>query len=127
MKRKQQGMTLVSFVVVLAAVGFVLYLGMKLFPMYQEYYAVRTAMKSVANEPGSAGLDPSQLQDMLFKRLDISYSDSVKPENVSFERGDRGLKMHVAYEVRRPLVGNLDVVGKFEATQDLTRQDGGEQ
>ncbi|BBJ97184.1 hypothetical protein Xcc1_29140 [Xanthomonas campestris pv. campestris] len=32
MKRKQSGMTLTSFVVVLAVVGFALYLGMKLFP-----------------------------------------------------------------------------------------------
>ncbi|KOB35202.1 membrane protein, partial [Xanthomonas arboricola] len=34
MKRKQSGMTLTSFVVVLAVVGFALYIGMKLFPMY---------------------------------------------------------------------------------------------
>jgi len=26
----------------------------------------------------------------------------------------------VNYEVRRPLVGNIDVVGKFDATQALT-------
>jgi hypothetical protein len=28
--------------------------------------------------------------------------------------------MKVNYEVRRPLIGNLDVVGKFEAHQELT-------
>ena len=44
MNRKQGGMTLLSFVVVLAVVGFGLYIGMKLFPMYQEYYSVRSAM-----------------------------------------------------------------------------------
>lgn len=79
MKRKQSGMTLTSFVVVLAVVGFALYLGMKLFPMYQEYYAVRTSMKGLANEAGSADMDPSKLQDMFFKRLDINSSESVKP------------------------------------------------
>ena len=29
--------------------------------------------------------------------------------------------MNVNYEVRKPMIGNLDVVGKFNATQDLTR------
>ncbi len=126
MKRKQSGMTLMSFVMVLAVVGFALYIGMKLFPMYQEYYAVRTSMKGLANEVGSADMDPSKLQDMFFKRLDINYSDHVKKENVKFERIEGGWQMKVNYEVRRELVGNLDVVGKFDTSQDLTRRGSGE-
>ena len=122
MKRKQSGMTLTSFVVVLAVVGFALYLGMKLFPMYQDYYAVRTSMKGLANEAGSADMDPSKLQDMFFKRLDINSSESVKPGDVKFERIEGGWRMKVNYEVRRELVGNLDVVGKFDTEQDLTRR-----
>jgi hypothetical protein len=120
----QGGMTLTSFLVVLAVVGFAAYLGMKLFPMYQEYYAVRTATKSLASEPGVGDMDPSKIQDMFFKRLYISYSESVKPENVKFERIDSGWNMKVNYEVRRSLVGNLDVVGVFDISQDLTRQGG---
>ncbi len=124
MNRKQGGMTLLSFVVVLAVVGFGLYIGMKLFPMYQEYYSVRTAMKGLANEPGSADMDPSKAQDLFFRRLYINYSENVKPQDVKFERIDGGWKMRVAYEVRRPLVGNLDIVGKFDSTQELTRRGG---
>ncbi|WP_080767085.1 DUF4845 domain-containing protein [Xanthomonas citri] len=122
MKRKQSGMTLTSFVVVLAVVGFGLYIGMKLFPMYQEYYAVRTSMKGLANEAGSADMDPSKLQEMFFKRLDINASESVKRENVKFERIEGGWRMKVNYEARRELVGNLDVVGKFDTAQDLTKR-----
>lgn len=83
MKRKQSGMTLISFVVVLAVVGFGLYTGMKLFPMYQEYYSVRVAMKGLANEPGSANMDPSKLQDLFFRRLYINYSENVKKKTSS--------------------------------------------
>ncbi|MCC8538876.1 DUF4845 domain-containing protein [Xanthomonas codiaei] len=119
MKRKQSGMTLTSFVVVLAVVGFGLYIGMKLFPMYQEYYSVRTAMKGLANEPGSANMDPSKLQDLFFRRLYINYSENVKKEDVKFERVDGGWRMKVNYEVRRELIGNLDIVGKFDTSQDM--------
>ncbi|MCW0387610.1 hypothetical protein NB722_002149 [Xanthomonas sacchari] len=124
MKHKQSGMTLTSFVIVLAVVGFFVYIGMKLFPMYMEFYAVRSAMKGVATEAGSAEMDPAQAKVSLFRRLDINYSDTVKPGDVTFERTDTGVKMHVAYEVRRPLIANLDVVGKFDATQDLTTRGG---
>ncbi|HCR35081.1 MAG TPA: DUF4845 domain-containing protein [Stenotrophomonas sp.] len=117
----QRGMTLTSFLVVLIVVGFFLYVGMKLFPMYQEYYAVRSAMKSLAKEPSVGTMAPAQIQDLFFKRLYINYSDNVKPSNVKFNRRDNGWTLNVSYEVRRPLVGNLDVVGKFESSQDLVR------
>lgn len=124
MKHKQSGMTLTSFVIVLAVVGFFAYIGMKLFPMYQEYYSVRAALKGLAAEPGSADMDPGKAKDLFFRRLYINYSENVKPEDVTFERADNGWKMHVVYEVRKPLVGNLDVVGKFDTTQDLTKRGG---
>ena len=117
----QRGMTLTSFLVVLIVVGFFLYVGMKLFPMYQEYYAVRSAMKSLSNEPGVGTMAPAQIQELFFKRLYINYSDNVKPSNVKFNRRDNGWTLNVNYEVRQPLVGNLDVVGKFESSQDLVR------
>ena len=59
--------------------------------------------------------------DFAFKRLYINYSDNVKPANVKFDRRDNGWTLKVNYEVRRQLVGNLDVVGKFDSSQDLTR------
>lgn len=126
MKRKQGGLSLLGFLVVLAVVGFAAYVGMKLFPMYQEYYSVQSAMKGLANEPGVADMDPAKVQDLFFRRLYINYSENVKPQNVKFERTEGGWKMRVNYEVRRPLVGNLDVVGRFDSTQELTRRGGGD-
>jgi hypothetical protein len=118
--KTQRGMTLTSFLVVAAVVGFALYVGMKLFPMYQEYYSVKAALKGVSQEPGVAGMEPGQVQQMFFRRLYINYSENVKPENVKMKRINGGWDMQVNYEVRRELIGNLDVVGKFETNQELT-------
>lgn len=121
MKRNERGMTLLGFVIVLAVVGFAAYVAMRLFPMYQEYYSVRSAMKGLAAEPGIGTQDPARIQDLFFRRLYINYSENVKKEHVTLRRVDNGWEMDVDYEVRRPLVGNLDVVGKFQSTQMLTR------
>ena len=51
----------------------------------------------------------------------MSYAENVKPNNVKITRDGRGYVITVQYEVRRSLIGNLDVVGKFEASEDLTR------
>ena len=122
MKRNQSGMTLLSFVMVLAVVGFAAYIAMRLFPMYQEFYAVKSSLKGLANEQGVADMDPARIQELFFRRLNINYSNNVKPSQVKIERMDGGWNMTVSYEVRRPLVGNLDVVGNFNAEQAMTRR-----
>lgn len=121
MKRKQSGITLLGFVIVLAVVGLFAYVGMKLFPMYSEFYSVKSALKGLSNEPGIANTDPRKIQDLFFRRLYISYAENVKAENVKIKRVDNGWQMDVSYEVRKPVIANLDVVGKFDATQMLTR------
>jgi hypothetical protein len=126
MKRMQSGMTLIGFVVVLAVVGLFAYIGMKLVPMYSEFYAVKSALKGLSAEPGIADQDPAKIQDLFFRRLYISYAENVKPEDVKIKRVDAGWQMDVNYEVRKPIIANLDVVGKFTATESLTRHGGTE-
>ena len=121
MKRNQGGLTLIGFVIVLAVVGLFAYIGMKLFPMYSEFYSVKQALKGLAAEPGIANTDPAKVKDLLFRRLYVSYAENVKPNNVKVTRDGQGYVVTVQYEVRRELIGNLDVVGKFEASEDLLR------
>ena len=120
MKRTQRGMTLIGFVIVLGVVGLFAYVGMKLVPMYSEYYAVKQALAGLKAEPGIANKDPAKIEDLFFRRLYISYAENVKPANVTIERADRGWLMTVQYEVRKPLIANLDVVGKFNTSEELT-------
>jgi len=121
MKRTQGGMTLIGFVIVLAVVGVFIYMGMKVIPMYSEYYAVKQALQGLAGEPGIADQNPAKIKDLFFRRLYISYADTVKSEHVKIVRKDAGYVMTVKYEVRKPLIANLDVVGKFEAEKELRR------
>lgn len=121
MRSNQRGLTLISFLIVLIVGGFFAFLIMKLFPVYTEYYSVVSAMKSVQNEPGVAQKSPEVIRDMLRKRFNISYVDSVKREHIKITR-EGGYNLTIAYEVRRPLIYNLDFVAVFENTVDLARQ-----
>jgi len=124
MHNRQRGLTLIGFVVLLALVGFFAFIGMKLFPVYAEYYSVVSAMKGVQAEPGVADMPPERVRDLLFRRLYISYVESVDNKHVKISRKD-GYTLNVKYEVRRPLIYNLDFVASFDKTVELTRQGGG--
>jgi hypothetical protein len=120
MKRTQGGMTLIGFILMLAVAGIFIYVGMKTIPMYTEYYAVKKSLDGLALEPGINNATPDRIRSLFFRRLYVNYSDNVKEDNVKIERMQGGWKMLVRYEVRRPLISNLDVVGNFEAEKELT-------
>lgn len=120
MRRHQSGMTLISFLITAAVVGFFLFIVMKLFPMYKEYFEVKSALKGLASEAGIAHEQPAQIKEKFFKRLYINYSESVKNEHVKIENKGGGQTIYVNYEVRVPLFYNLDAVGKFSAEQSLS-------
>lgn len=113
--RKQHGLSMVGFLLTLSLLGFFAFITMRLFPVYTEYYSVKSDMEGLRNEPNARGLSPEQLRNLLFRRFQISYVESVKPTDVTFDR-NRGYNMNVVYEVRRPLMGNLDFVAKFNHT-----------
>jgi len=121
MKRTQRGITLIGFILVLGVVGVFLYMGMKLIPMYTEYYSLKQALAGMAKEPGIIDNQPAKIEDLLFRRLDVSFSENIKPADVKIVRKDAGYLVTVDYEVRRPLISNIDVVGKFHTEQDLRR------
>ncbi len=118
----QRGITLIGFIIVLALASFFFLIGAKLFPMYTEFMAVKAAMVQVQNTPGSARLSPEQVWKILDRTFYTSYVDSVQRTNVQLVR-QNGYFLRIAYEVRKPLVYNLDVVAKFDHSVELGRTD----
>ena len=117
---KQSGMTLIGFIFVLSFVIFLSFIGMKIGPIYMEYYGVVSAMNGVANEKGSANFSPYDIKVKVLNRLYVSYSaDNVKERHIKLVRRN-GVYLRIAYEVRKPVIGNLDVVATFDRSVRLS-------
>jgi hypothetical protein len=112
-------MTFIGLMLVLAVAAFIGTLLMVMLPMFSEYYSVKSAAKSLSQEPGVATMDTGHIKDLLFKRLNISFSESVKREDVKLDKIDQGWHMKVEYEVRHNWLKNFDIVGHFLVDQDL--------
>lgn len=116
MKHNQKGVSLTGFLTLLAVVGFALFIGMKLFPMYQEFWSVKKALKSVAAD-GTVGSDAMSIRSSLAKHFDVGYISNLNAKDVTVERAPEGVLITADYEIRKPLIYNLDIVGKFQASE----------
>jgi hypothetical protein len=116
---KQRGITLIGFILVLSFAIFIAFIGMKIGPIYMEYFAVVSAMDGVASERGSARYSPFDIRVKVLNRLYVSYSaENVKEKHIKLTRKN-GVHLRIAYEVRKPVIGNLDVVAMFDKTVRL--------
>lgn len=114
--RKQNGLTLVGFIIVLGLVIFFAYAGMRIIPMYLEYHALGNAMDTLKKDPMAASLPPGKIKQRIQTSLWVSYaSGNIGPQHIRVSRQD-GVRVEVKYEVRKPFLGNIDIVGKFDRT-----------
>jgi hypothetical protein len=116
MRRAQQGITLIGFVLMLVLAGCVAYLAMRLVPAYTEYFSVVNALKGVAMEPGVETMDPERIHNLLGRRFNISYVESIDHKDVKIIRDTNGMRLSVDYEVRKPVVYNIDLIMHFKKT-----------
>lgn len=119
--RKQRGISMLGWLVIIAIGGLLLTASIKLIPVYLEYYNVVQIMQNMQEEPSLKGATHVKILDSFRKRLNISHVTNLKKENYSLKKADRGggYVLHIDYEVRRPLVGNLDIVAHFKRSAEV--------
>lgn len=117
---KQRGISTIGLVMVLLLIGFFTLIILKVGPMYLENFSVTTSLDSLKNEPELASKTGLEIQNLLMKRLDINDVENVNAKNIAITRPSTGVLVGVKYEVRKSLFGNIDVVGKFDESVELS-------
>jgi len=123
MKYKQSGVSLSGFLM-LCGLGIIVgILAIKIGPLYQEYYMLKKIVTSLSQETERAGVPAPQLRQAILRRLDMNFSSRLTENDIQLKRlpGNRGWNMVIDYESRRTIMGNLDVVAKFNIEQDFTK------
>lgn len=122
---RQDGITLVGFMIVVALISFFAVVGMKLFPLYNESFGVTQSLRSVANQPNASEMSPRELQQAFLRNAQINSLRRFTERNISDYMTVSRVSRHeprtitFAYEGRNDLFGNLDIVLVYEKTVEL--------
>ncbi len=115
----QRGLTFVSLIFIVGLIVCSVLLFLKLYPPYYGYFKVNTAVNSLSHESGIDKLSDREIKDHLLRRLQIDDVDEVIDKHIIIEKSVHGKTLKVAYEIRVPIVGNLDAVASFNKSADL--------
>lgn len=122
---RQSGLTFVSFIIAAALVAFVALVLLKLFPLYNESFKVKSAMASVAERNDVGELSAADIRELMLRNFEVQDVDDFTAANmrehltVGRAPDGRGRLLTFQYERRAPLFGNLDVVLKFDESKPI--------
>jgi hypothetical protein len=106
-------MTAISIAVLLAILAFFVLIALTLTPIYIENFNVNSHLTRLGKESGVTTMTKEEIRSTLMKRFEIDDVKNVQPEDIGI-LDDKGLlTINVEYEVRRHILGNVDVVVYF--------------
>ena len=112
--KKQQGLTMISMVVVIVFLLFQAVIAMNVLPVYMTDSSVKDVMQKLEQDPKSTGLSAKELKVSLMKRLRLNSVYDIKPEYIKVKKG-RGVNLvTIEYEPRGKLIGTLDFIVSFK-------------
>jgi hypothetical protein len=114
---RQQGISLIGLIFVLAALGFVGVLALKIVPTYTEFRASQTARVS-SNPAGGWGCE---LQLSFPANAPADYISSINSRDLIIAKENGETEISFAYEKKIPLVGPASLLLEYQGT---TAKDG---
>ena len=112
-RHRQRGMTMIGWLVLLVLIGVIALVSLKLIPAYMEFYTILQSAESV-HAQASPETTAREIQSAMAKRFSVNNVESLDPKEIEVTRVDGRLIIHIAYEVRKPMMGNVDAVVKFD-------------
>ena len=109
---RQQGISLTGLIVVLALVGVVGVLAMKILPTYTEYRSVGAAIAKAK----AAGGTPQEIRASFDRSAEVNYISSISGRDLTIERIDGELEVSFAYDKKIHLAGPASVLLEYSGS-----------
>lgn len=109
--KKQQGLSVVSILIVMAVIGVVILLGFKILPVYTEYSEVRKAITSLAAEQGKGEFE---IRKEFNNRAAVNDISSINATDLVVVTGADFVFIRAKYRREVPLFSNVSLVFDFD-------------
>ncbi len=110
---RQQGMGLGSLIMVIAAVLFVVVLGMKIIPAYAHNFQISSLFKKIVNDPEMQNATVKDIRASYTKRALIDYINDLAADDVEVTKDDGHITLSASYSVKIPVAANVSLLIEF--------------
>jgi hypothetical protein len=118
---RQQGITLIGFIILAAFVGLFVLAGIKLVPVYLEFAKVQSTLTKVKDEFEGQRPTTGEVRSAIQRRFDIEDVRAITAKDVKISPIEGGLELRATYDGRVSYLGNLYLVAEFDSAVEVMR------
>ena len=120
MRKSQRGVTALGWIILLVPVAVIGYAGIRLAPVYMNYFRVVKVLEQTASESkGQSGLNPKDIRGSIEKRFNVEYVDTPDAKDIDIHRDGDNWVAIAKYEEVAPLFGNISILVQFDKQVEL--------
>jgi hypothetical protein len=112
--KKQKGLTLISWLGILAVVLFNAIIALNVVPVYINDHSVKTMMRNLETDATVRGKTPKKLKEIITKRLRVNNVYSVTSDHITIKKVKNDYLITIEYQPRGKLIGSLDYIVDFK-------------
>ena len=116
LRQRQQGMTFIGLLCILAMAGVIVYAGIRLVPVYLNYMNIVKTMEATASEVKDDNPNPEAIRNSLERHWEVTTISTVDYKDVEITKSDTGVQLHVAYDDSEPFIANVSLAVHFDKT-----------
>ena len=118
-KHRQRGATFIGMVTIIAILGFGLYAGIRLVPLYLEYMNVVRALEQVSADYSGQSTNANTIRVALGRRWEVEDIKSLDPKDIDIHKEGDEFIMNAVYRAEAPFVANVSLAVDFDKTVSI--------
>ncbi len=119
-RKRQAGMTGIGWLIVLFLIGFFAMLTFRLAPVYMENYSVKKILKSLEQDPLVAKKSKREIHSLISRKLRVNGVYDLESKVFKITKTTGKIIITADYEVRKPTIGNVELLVTFHEKAELT-------
>lgn len=112
--KKQRGITLLSWLIIIAFVGFQAMILIKILPVYLTDSSIKSLWEGLESDTTLVGANPKAIRAVVYKRLKINNIYDMNKEDIKIKKAKGVYIVSLEYEPRGTIVGTLDYIMSFK-------------
>jgi len=112
--KNQKGMTLISFIVVMAIIAFFTLIILKVSPIYMNHSKVVHALETLKNRTDIEEASKQDVWISLNKQFNMNYVEHVTKKEVKITSRPGYVKVQIVYHVKQPFIDTLSIWVDFD-------------
>ena len=119
---RQRGASALVMLVMVLFFGSLLTLLLKLGPAYMDDYTIQEALESLDGTENLSSMGPAQVRTLINKRLSVNNVRTLSAQSISVDKDDDKVLIVVDYDVRTPVISNIDAIMHFKHAYEMRGQ-----